>query len=156
MKASILVVLALSTLQAFAADYPKGPEESLTPGDLCHKADEVRYPEHVKYCRRDVDVTEKEAVVDAYDRLGYRVGAIGRHQFKIDHYIPLCMGGSNEMANLWPQHLSISAITDPLEEATCDAMSRGKLRQAEAIEIIKDGKANLEKVPDLLRDLQTR
>lgn len=144
----------LASTAAFAADFPQGPAKELTPGALCEKPDQRRYPERIAYCRRDVDVSTKEEVVSEYDsRFGYRIAQIGRDHFKIDHYIPLCMGGGNDIDNLWPQHLSISAVTDKLEEQACNQMSRGKLLQARAVEMIRAGKADLSKVPALLAEL---
>jgi hypothetical protein len=77
-----------------------------------------------------------------------------RGKFKIDHYIPLCMGGSNERANLWPQHESVYTITDPLEQALCAKMSEGKLLQSAAIDLIRQAKNHLDQAPDILARVQ--
>ena len=79
-----------------------------------------------------------------------------RMKFKIDHFIPLCMGGSNDKSNLWPQHESVYKITDPLEPAMCNKMAEGKLLQAEAIDLIKYAKQHLDEVPRILREIESR
>ncbi len=87
-----------------------------------------------------------------YDRqFGYTIENMQRSQFKIDHYIPLCAGGSNERENLWPQHVSVYTITDPLEPLICGKMSAGRLTQAKAVEFIKAAKNDLSKVADIIK-----
>ena len=130
--------------------FPKGPDASLTPGTLCTSPDSYRYPEHIPYCSRNVDTDTKKGRFIAYDQIGYRTMSMPRGDFKIDHYIPLCMGGGNDAANLWPQHKSVYAITDPLEPALCEKMAEGKLKQADAVALIKQGKANLDQVPAII------
>ena len=79
-----------------------------------------------------------------------------RAQFKIDHLIPLCAGGSNEEVNLWPQHKSVYELTDPIEPVLCDLMKRGAMKQEEAIRIIREVKNNLETAKDVLAALKQR
>jgi len=82
-------------------------------------------------------------IIRTYDiELGYDIGRMNRQDFKIDHYIPLCMGGSNETSNLWPQHKSVYFYTDRLEEAACTKMREGRLIQARAIDLIREAKAD--------------
>jgi hypothetical protein len=88
-----------------------------------------------------------------YDQLGFRTREMNRMDFKIDHYIPLCMGGSNHESNLWPQHKSIYNITDPLEPVLCDKMKQGRLLQAKAVEYIKYAKNHLDEVPRILAEV---
>jgi len=73
-----------------------------------------------------------------------------RMQFKIDHHIPLCMGGSNEDDNLWPQHSTIYELTDPAEGFLCERMAQGALRQAQAIQIIQSIKQTPERAAEIL------
>ncbi len=134
--------------------YPTGPNEKLTPGDLCERdqSNTFRYPERILYCNRSVSSGEKISIIKMYDReLGFEIGQMNRQEFKIDHYIPLCAGGSNDTENLWPQHKTIYEITDPLEGKLCELMSKGKLTQLKAIETIKKAKKNLDEVPTIAR-----
>ncbi len=131
--------------------YPTGPNEEMTPGALCTHPDSYRYDERIAYCERDVDTDLKKDIIEAYDReFGYHIGAMPRSQFKIDHYIPLCMGGANDRSNLWPQHQSVYQITDQLEQQLCEKMAQGKMLQAQAIELIKRAKNHLDEAPTIL------
>jgi hypothetical protein len=159
MKKFLLVlsaVLALSSV-SFANDkYPQGPNDDLTPGKLCDKPTEFRYPEHVAYCSRKVDTNTKKAIIITYDdKLGYQIETMPRVQFKIDHLIPLCAGGSNDEDNLWPQHQTVYAITDPMEPAVCGKMAEGKLSQAHAVELVLRGKHNLDEVPEIMKEINS-
>lgn len=156
----LLVVMALSlSWEASAVGrpmFPLGPDPHLTPGDLCQRADERRYPERISYCRRDVATRLKRAIVEMYDReLGFHVAEMNRGDFKIDHFIPLCAGGSNAAENLWPQHKSVYEITDPLEPLVCEKMAQGRLSQSDAIELIRTGKHDLSRVPEILDHLHS-
>lgn len=159
MKA-ILFVLALAfASQTFAGNnqqsYPLGPDPQMTPGALCDHPDNYRYPEHIAYCNRDVASDTKRAIIAKYDEtFGYRIQQMDRKDFKIDHYIPLCAGGANEVANLWPQHKSVFEITDQLEATICEKMAAGKLLQKEAIGYIRAGKADLSKVDGIMAQLR--
>src|SRR5262245_45768293 len=104
----------------------------MTPGSLCDRPDSKRYPEGIPYCSRSVKSELKREIMRDYDaKLGYGITAMDRSAFKIDHYIPLCMGGSNKQDNLWPQHQSVFTVTDPLEALECEKMAKGKLLQAD-------------------------
>lgn len=137
--------------------YPTGPQESVTPGAVCDNPDTYRYPEHIAYCERNVSSGTKAAIIRDYDvQFNYSIQSMPRTDFKIDHYIPLCMGGANAVKNLWPQHKSVYTITDPLEQKLCQLMSMGKLQQAEAIRMIKQVKNHLDEAPDMERDVDAR
>ncbi|MGK5086298.1 HNH endonuclease signature motif containing protein [Bdellovibrionota bacterium FG-2] len=154
---NLCAVLSLFiSIPLFAADaFPTSPDAQLTPGSLCQRASKIRYPEQIAYCSRDVKSGLKRQVIDTYDHdLGFTIMKTGREHFKIDHYIPLCMGGSNEADNLWPQHESIYQYTDPLEPIACQKMAEGKLLQADAIEIIKKAKANPPETSQYIQYLQ--
>ncbi|KHD87341.1 MAG: hypothetical protein OM95_15095 [Bdellovibrio sp. ArHS] len=147
--ALLAVVVLLSTVSHADGNFPKGPDASLTPGALCSRADSYRYPEKIKYCERDVSSSEKAAIFQKYDQLGYRTRSMKRQAFKIDHYIPLCAGGANSERNLWPQHESIYRITDQLEALVCEKMAEGRLKQKEAVALIMQAKNNLDEVPEI-------
>lgn len=152
---AFLVLLAPDVTFAFQA-YPTSPDPKLTPGSLCDRPSAKRYPEGIAYCKRNVESETKREIMREYDaRLGYRVTSMQRAAFKIDHYIPLCAGGSNHVDNLWPQHVTVYTVTDPLEPAICGKMGQGKLRQADAVALIKRAKANLDQVPAILRQVES-
>ena len=148
------LVLSLTQSAFGQPSFPTSPDPSLTPGSLCDKPDSKRYPEGIPYCSRSVKSDLKRDIMETYDeKLSYKVTSMKRADFKIDHYIPLCMGGSNQPNNLWPQHESVYEITDPLEQIACEKMAAGKLRQAEAVELLRRAKANLGEAPAIIRQV---
>jgi hypothetical protein len=156
-KFCIALSALVVSLNVFAAtqngQFPMGPDATQTPGALCTHPDSHRYPEQIAYCERNVSSELKRSLFEKYDQMGFRTRDLPRMDFKIDHYIPLCMGGSNEEANLWPQHKSVYAITDPLEPVLCEKMADGHLKQARAVEYIKEAKAHLDEVPRILDEV---
>lgn len=148
-KSTALFVLVsfVSCLTLAQGNFPTSPDASLTPGALCNNPDSYRYPEKIKYCKRDVSGGEKAEIFRNYDSIGFRTRNMDRQDFKIDHYIPLCAGGGNDERNLWPQHVSVYQITDKLEELVCIKMAEGRLKQKEAIELIRRAKNNLDEAP---------
>lgn len=151
-----LVLVFVSGFSTFArSTFPKNPDTTLTPGSVCKRANHYRYPERVAYCERNVDKSRKQESIRNYNqKLGYNILPGERSSFKIDHLIPLCAGGSNELDNLWPQHKSIYEITDPLEPLICEKMSQGRLKQAKAIEYIRRAKLHLEEVDQVMSEIQ--
>ena len=152
--AGLFVVLSAFCAQARSTSqgFPIKPDSQVTPGDLCSRPTARRYPEGINYCDRDVMSDTKRAVIEVYQsKLGYNIMGNGRQNFKIDHYIPLCMGGSNEPKNLWPQHKTIYTQTDPLEPLLCDKMASGRLLQKEAVALIMRAKNDLSQVPAVLK-----
>ncbi|MBC7532037.1 MAG: hypothetical protein H7318_10695 [Oligoflexus sp.] len=131
-------------------DYPIAADPSLTPGVRCTHPDEMRYPEHIAYCTRSVSKGKKDQVIRAYDDLGYRLEELSRSKIKIDHYIPLCMGGDNAKTNLWPQYEAVYSRTDALEAQLCLALSRGIITQDESIEKMLYAKAHLQETGTIL------
>lgn len=156
MRHFIALALIFSTLTAFGngvlkAQYPLAPDPGLTPGSLCTQPDEFRYAEHIAYCSRHVKSALKHNIIADYDsKLGYSIDRMNRGEFKIDHYIPLCMGGSNSRSNLWPQHRSIYMETDDMEGPLCEKMAEGVLSQADAVKLIKEGKNDLSRIPEIM------
>lgn len=157
MKAFLFVILTAISFSSFgASDFPKVPELTITPGLLCNKPIKLRYPEQVAYCGRDVSWQTKDYVINKYDEsFGFRIKKLKREDFKIDHLIPLCVGGANEVSNLWPQHKSIYAQTDPLEPVLCAKMYEGKLKQSDAVLLVIEAKTHLDRIPAIMRHLES-
>lgn len=53
-------VFFAATTASAVEQFPKNPDDNLTPGALCAHADELRYPEQIKYCERDVSSSTKK------------------------------------------------------------------------------------------------
>lgn len=157
LKALFIAILTLSSAAVFSygPPFPAGPNSVLTPGKLCDNPVKLRYAEQIAYCGRDVSYETKEILIQRYDeQLGFHIRSMNRGDFKIDHFIPLCAGGSNDAVNLWPQHKSIYLITDPLEPLLCEKMAQGRLTQAQAAQLIMKAKTDLSQVPVVLKILR--
>jgi hypothetical protein len=157
MKFAILFSLVTLTINAHASSmaYPKSPDARVTPGSLCTNPNRYRHPEKIPYCDRAVNSYAKDAVFYSYRRdLGYSLSG-DRSTYKVDHFIPLCFGGSNEQNNLWPQHASVSKVTDPIEAMGCEKLGLGKITQREAIDLIVRAKLNLTEAPQIFKKLKS-
>lgn len=158
MKTTYLILVALFSLSSFAtpsADHPRGPDPRLTPGAICTLDQQYRYPERISYCERDVSVELKASIFEAYRKeLGYQLSG-ERSTYKIDHFIPLCAGGSNERTNLWPQHESIFTITDPIEALVCKKLAAARIKQQDAINLIVLVKRDLSQANNITHHLKS-
>lgn len=148
-----LLLISVSSYAQGLREYPMGPIAQFTPGELCSTPSRYRYPEQIAYCERDVAVELKDQVFATYRRQGYRMPYTDRSSYKIDHYIPLCAGGANTAKNLWPQHLSISTVTDSIEKLGCDKMAAGRLTQAKFVVLIKKVKNDLKQAQAVTLEL---
>ena len=148
-----LFVLALSFHSVAGNPYPRSPDPRLTPGALCTQATTYRYPERIAYCERDVNTYTKELVFQSYRKLGFSLSG-DRGEYKVDHFIPLCLGGANDESNLWPQYYTISERTDPVEPLACEVLARGKMKQKDLVELVRPAKMDLSQVPAVLKQLQ--
>lgn len=154
MKKIAILAVIIASQSVFSANYPKAPDPRLTPGSLCETPDRYRHPEQIPYCDRNVNSFMKELVFVTYRKdAGYNLSG-DRKNYKVDHYIPLCMGGSNNQDNLWPQHVSVGKITDQLEAMGCEVLAKGKITQAELIELVKQAKNDLKAAPGIFNKLK--
>jgi hypothetical protein len=155
MKILTSLLFVFVTLSAQAGNpYPRVPDLTITPGALCETPSRLRYPEQIAYCEREVSSWTKELVFIAYRDLGFSLSG-ERSRYKVDHFIPLCAGGSNEIENLWPQYDTISALTDSLEPLGCEVLSKGKISQKDLVALIMQAKLNTKDVPKALQRLRT-
>ena len=86
-----LLALALVAAQARAEDLLL-PNPKLTPGKLA---------------QRDKDLHGVSVAMEQKVFKRYRIPWTRRAEFKIDHLIPLELGGADSMENLWPQNLRV-------------------------------------------------
>jgi hypothetical protein len=148
---SLLLVLSFTAqARSRAGNFPLGPNPQMTPGALCTHPTAYRYAEHIPYCDRSVGGGLKRQIIQDYDsKLGFSIQKMPRGDFKIDHFIPLSIGGANEVTNLWPQHKSVYSFSDPLESDVSNLMVAGKIKQADAVRVIRECKLDLGKCKEL-------
>ena len=155
-----LAIIFLVQSFAFAGGnngrWPVGPELDQTPGVICTTPTAKRYAEQIDYCDRDVSSGLKNSIIAKYDqKYGYSILSMPRGDFKIDHFIPLSIGGANAEGNLWPQHKSVYGITDPIELELSVLISAGEIKQADAIRAIKEVKMDLSKADSVMAYLKS-
>ena len=111
------------------------PDIDMTPGSYCTTSDpdfrEFRYDEQIPWCKRNVDYDTKVIVYNMY-------GMEPDDAYTIDHLIPLSLGGSNHIDNLWPQHESV--YSGRLEYNMYVKLRRGEVTQQEAIDTVLEFK----------------
>lgn len=121
--------------------FPFTPDETRTNGSICSTSDrdfsEYRYPEKIPYCKRSVSSSDKDKIYRDYG-----VSKNCRKEYTIDHFIPLSIGGTNRLDNLWPEPKVIKQLRQDLEIELFKALSKGQITQEEAIETIRDAKFN--------------
>lgn len=126
-----LLLPFLFCLNAFAAIAPS-PNTDVTQGTLCTQSsadfDGYRYPDKVAHCRRNVSHELKQQIYAEYD-----IPKKCQKFYTIDHFIPLSLGGSNDAANLWPEHKEVKHTRQSLEEDLYYALRRGDITQGEAV-----------------------
>lgn len=92
----VAAVLALAAAGSWA--YPYVPDKALTPGAVSKDS-------RTKICQKDYTLRERSVSYSTREKV-YRLHGVNKKACakgcKIDHLVPLAIGGSNEMGNLWP------------------------------------------------------
>lgn len=139
---AVTLLISQVSFANFLIDIPINPNVDLTPGDMCSKQDkdfyDVRYPEKMIYCKRNVSQGKKGRIYTAYS-----IPEKCRHRYTVDHLVPLALGGNNSPENLWPEHVLVKATRQLLEQELYLAVSRGDMRSDDAIEILLREKLKL-------------
>lgn len=138
---TLTAILNLSPAQAAnRVPAPLTPDQTTT-GTLCTPKDpdfkEYRYAEKIPYCERNVSRSLKDRVYDHY-----QIPSRCRHQYTVDHFYPLALGGSNDRENLWPEHVAIKRSRQNLETRLFAAMRAGQISQEAALREIEENKLN--------------
>lgn len=135
----LTAIVTIMPLKGLA--FPLTPNPQVTPGDICNRSNpdykQDRYDEKIPYCQRNVASSTKKSI--------YRVYGIPDHctgRFTIDHLIPLSIGGSNSVRNLWPEHKFVKATRQALEEQLYKKIAGGRITQKAAIDQILNEKFN--------------
>lgn len=105
---------------------PERPDPTLTPGEILNVTrEQVCTPGYAKKVRH-VTAQMKRAVFKRYG-VKYVKG-----KYAVDHAIPLCMGGRNNIRNLWPQPYEQSLEKDRVEVFLCHEVCEGRLALKDA------------------------
>jgi len=126
--ATLVVILAASPVGAFEVR----PDKNLTGGSV-RTGDRDAACGHARENRRPLSSARRDEILRRY---GLPPGT--HPDYEIDHLIPLCLGGSDDPSNLWPQprrsiELTWNAeATDRLERLMCDMVCDGQIDIATA------------------------
>ena len=98
------------------------PNAALTPGDvLSTSVNEICVSGYAKRARNVSTATKNEVYAE------YGIASHAPAEYEVDHLIPLGIGGSNDIKNLWPQptdprpgRLEKDALEDELHRRICD------------------------------------
>lgn len=125
--------MLLIAFNLHAHTFPTKADPVKTPGDFCTETNpdfkELRYKEKIAVCNRNVTTSKRNKV---YDNYGIVVSE--RINYTIDHFIPLFLGGSNDIKNLWPQHKDISSSM--LEGKVYNIIANDKLNRQDSLDLI--------------------
>ena len=88
---------------------------------------ELRYPRK-SYCKRNISTADKKEVSRWY---GIRWEDHGLYQY--DHLFSLCLGGSNDLRNLWPMLWDEARKKALLEADLCRRLEKGEVTQKDAV-----------------------
>jgi hypothetical protein len=109
----VTITIALATLSACTPAHPS--------------AECIRDTRELRHWSRERD--DRILVRDGY--------APGPHpRYQIDHFVPLCLGGSDNDDNLWVQPYPQARWKDHDEVNLCRAVCEGKLIRQEAVFVL--------------------
>jgi hypothetical protein len=142
----IFCAVSFTSVSSFAYG-PQVPDQEMTPGAICTPKDSdydrLRYKSKIAYCDRNVSEATKQQVYE-----NYGISERCQREYTIDHLIPLSIGGSNRIENLWPEHKSIKLSRLHFEEEIMNAVQYGQLTQAQAIEQVRQEKFDPKNRPE--------
>jgi hypothetical protein len=135
--ASVFLAICLLSIFAAAADptWPSRPDPALTPGKVATTdlREVCAIDGDMSYSRRHRTTT---AALKSWVFREYGIEPpnepAARGEWEIDHLVPLCLGGADEAANLWPQNKATSRKKDRLEAQACREVCAGRLSLSEA------------------------
>ncbi len=135
----VVCILFLLGSVCLASDVPMiyHPDTNLTPGVLCsyfdrdYKGMDSHSNERVALCNRRVKRNQKQDVLELY-----HIDWKNRGYYKIDHIIPLSLGGSNHVQNLFPIHLYLSADYEAIETVALEKYRGGQCSHREAVDAV--------------------
>jgi hypothetical protein len=135
--ASAFLAICGFSLPAASADHPwpTYPNAALTPGkvattdvrEVCALEGNLSYSRRHRATAYDL----KSWVFREYG-IEPPQGHAARAEWEIDHLVPLCLGGADEAANLWPQNRTTFRQKDQREAHACREVCAARLSLATA------------------------
>lgn len=142
----MILILLFSLCFAASPVKHEHPFIQVSLEQICSKENqdyaELRYPEQIPYCSRNVSLSLKNKIYAQYG-----IPTEDRVDYTIDHIIPLSIGGTNHPKNLWPEHKSVKALRQNLEMDVYTSLRSGKITQSDAIKLILEVKYRFIKYP---------
>lgn len=131
--ASVVTFIAFFSVAPVCA-FETLPNKSLTGGSV-RTGDRDAACGHAKESRGRMNAVRRDEILSRY---GLPPGT--HPDYEIDHLIPLCLGGSDDPSNLWPQPRRSIEETwnaeekDRLERLMCNMVCNGQIEMARAQE----------------------
>ena len=122
---TFIVVLAIPALA-------NQPISQFTPGLLCTAQmpdfKGFAYPSQIPLCQRNISYGEKVHISQ-----NYHIDESQWRNVEVDHLIPLCAGGANDVRNIWPEALDQAHLKDQVENQVCIGLRDGTITQQQAV-----------------------
>jgi hypothetical protein len=146
MKSILLFLLAVIGIIQFNGEprYRIMPNYDLTPGHIMETNDNLVCQKGYSRTVRYVSMKKRKQVYEDY---GVKYPQIPGN-YEVDHFIPLSLGGSNELENLWVQPSPEFRWKDKVEFVLWRKVCKNEITLLEAQKIIKNWYSYYEKIKD--------
>jgi hypothetical protein len=128
----IAAAMGAASVYVLADDMPARPDKTLTPGAVADTdVGAVCAPGYSKAHRTPLSAPgEYERYVRVMN--AYGVPRASWRSYQMDHLIPLCLGGADVEANMWPEKWSQARDKDAQEVKVCRQVCAGERDLGEA------------------------
>lgn len=123
LRSSLALLLLLAAAPAFARD--NAPNPKLTPG-------EIATTDRALVCKHGYSESVRHTTIEMKRHVYRAYGIKGKHKnYKIDHLVPLSLGGADTIRNIWPSDFKAgkynAAAKDRLELKIRDLVCHDKM-----------------------------